>query len=153
MPIWYTGTLGRTAGTAEQALGSAQYPILVAPTGEIYNHENGSARTGEATPFLQSGPIELGEGDTVYSIKQIIADEKTLGDTQFRLTYALYPGLPSGSGNMGQNPQTITIPRFTTAPTDVRILARQVEIEFLENQAVQWRVGKPRLKVAAGGPR
>lgn len=160
-PIWYVGTLKRSCGSADQAFnqGLAQFPVMVAPTGEIYNHESGSARTGEAAAFLQTGPVELDNGGNIYYINGIVADEKTLGDTTLTLSYAMWPGLPTvGSTSASATPQnasgTIQVNAFgKTQPVDLRIAARQVAVGFYENNPVQWRVGTPRLMVQQGGGR
>ncbi len=149
---WTIGTLARTAGFPN---GSMQYPLMASAAGLMYEHEFGNLRTGEATAFVESGPIELGVGDQIMSITQILTDEKTLGDISLGLYYSMDPALPYSA--VGTNPQLNellkSIALFTRTPTNVRLTARQVRLRFTEARPTAWRVGDVRLGVVAGGRR
>lgn len=104
-----------------------------------------SATTGEASlvPFLESGPIELGDGDTVMRVQRIVPDERNLGDVEARFFAALMP----------TDTETELGPFTLTAPTPVRFSARQVRMRVEEVRAVDWRLGTTRLGIIPGGRR
>jgi len=136
---WMIGSLGRTAGTDR---GVFNYPIMVSTDGYVYEHEVGVTYDG-ATPFAQTGPIELGQGDRIMVARQLIADEKTQGSVgvQFLTSFA-----PNGS----QSTRTYTIDSIYTP---VRFTGRQVEMKITGDSLTDWRVGVMRLDAVAGGER
>lgn len=78
---WSTGTLGRTAVTSR---GIFLQPILFDSSGNPYEHEVGNTYkdVGDTAkvPYVESGPIELGNGDRVLSATSLIPDVTSLGD-------------------------------------------------------------------------
>ena len=139
--IWYFGDLARTDGVDR---GAHQHPIWVIPVsgaGHPVEHEK-SNNYDNATPFAESGPVEIGNGDQVMTVLHIIPDEKTLGDVVATMTFKNYPtdgGTEvSGISLVGQ--------------TDVRATGRTVQLK-LEQVSPEWRVGNFRLDVAPGGRR
>jgi hypothetical protein len=123
--------------------------IVKASADATTNNTNGdtaaSGTTGEEilVPFLESGPVEIGQGDNVMRVQQIIPDEKTLGDVAMRFFSALNPT----DTEVERGPYTLT------APTGVRFTARQVRMRVEEVRATDWRVGTVRLGVILGGRR
>jgi len=140
--VWYVGKLARLAGVDAGAL---QYPIMIEKSGAnsvIYEHEKGLDR-GTEVAYLESGPIEIGAGDSMLAMTQLIPDEKNLGDVDVRLYSRLHPtGLESVHG-----------PFSTAEPTPVRITARQVRLRLEENVERDWRVGPFRAEVVPSGRR
>jgi hypothetical protein len=142
---WGNGELVRTAGIDR---GAFDYPFL-SSVETIFQHDRGTTKPGADAPFLESGPVELGRGDRVMNVLQIIPDEATtdgqqgLGSTQADLFFRLYPTADEESAGP-----------FTMAnPTDVRIQARQVRLRLTEVTPGDWRVGEVRLQVEPGGRR
>jgi hypothetical protein len=82
---WWFGKLARTCAVGA---GIFAYPVMVDPSGAIWEHERGWSYAGAAgpfaRPFARSGPTELpgvmGQGDQRMLIKGFVADEKALGD-------------------------------------------------------------------------
>lgn len=142
--VWTIGTIIRTDGIDRAFL---QYPIYGSATGACYEHENGTARADEGgsptyLPYIESGPIEIGEGDTVMHVTRYIPDEATLGTVTTQLYSRLYP--TATETDHGQ---------FTHAnPTSMRVTARQVRVKHVTVSG-DWRVGTPRLEVRPGGKR
>ena len=136
---WMIGSLGRTAGTDR---GVFNYPLMVSDDGYVYEHEVGVSYDG-ATPYAQTGPIELGSGDRIMVARQLIADEKTQGSVgvQFLTSFA-----PNGS----QTTKTYTIDSIYTP---VRFTGRQVEMKITGDSLTDWRVGIMRIDAVAGGER
>jgi len=142
---WFIGKdLNRTAAVDR---GVFNYPMAFANTGDLYDHERGTTylATDDATaivPFAESGPIEIGQGDQTMVIRQIISDEKTLGDVTAKLHASLYPTATE-----------TTFGPFTLAePTSVRLLGRQVRLR-LDQVTPEWRVGTVRLDIVPAGGR
>ena len=139
---WSFGSVGRNCGVPYQAGAATQVPVLIDANGVIYDHETGDARTGQ-TVYLESGPMELGEGDQVMRVQRIVPDDKTLGNVTALLYTALFPD----DSEVANGPYTLS------SPTSVRVTARQVRLRLTEAVASAWRVGVVRLGAIAGGRR
>lgn len=143
---WYTGRLSRTCGVDAGALAS---PVMGNYTGKLYEHEKTFDRpvaSGEAVadiPFIESGPVELAEGDDVMYVSQLLPDEKRLGQVQYYLYVAMYP-----------DEDEVRYGPFSTAKlTDVRLSGRQVRVRVEEVVTEDWRHGVVRLDVTPAGRR
>jgi hypothetical protein len=75
-------------------------------------------------------------------MQQIIPDEKTLGDVDLYLRTSFYPT----ETEVREGPFT------PVNPTDIRLTARQVRLEIVQDQP-GWRVGTIRADVEMGGER
>jgi hypothetical protein len=139
---WYVGRLARLAGVDAGAL---QYPVMIEKSGSnsiIYEHEKGLDH-GTEVPYLESGPLEIGNGDTLLAATKLIPDEKTLGDVAVTLFSRLHP---TGT--------EVTHGPFSAAePTPVRVTARQVRLRLTEGVERDWRVGTFRMQVVPSGRR
>lgn len=139
---WTFGLLARTCGVTQQANATNPVPVMVSSTGTVYDHETGNVRTG-STAFLESGPMQLGDGDNVLRVQRIIPDDETLGDVTASLYTSLYPDAA----------ETLNGPYTLSATTSVRLTARQVRLRLTEAAASSWRVGLIRLGAILGGRR
>lgn len=139
---WVTGTLSRTAGVPHQP-GTNPYPVMAKALGVIYDHESGTARDGEGTPSLESGPIEIADGDRLMGIQKVVPDDKTAGD----VTLTLYTAPNPDTAEATNGPYTLS------AQTSIRVQARQVRMKLTEAVATAWRVGVVRLGVVLGSRR
>ena len=136
---WNIGTLSRLAGVDA---GVYTYPIMVDANGYIYEHEVGFDYDS-AVLYAQSGPIELGTGENIMNVRQVIPDEQTLGEALVSFTSRFYPtGVESTFG-----------PYTAANPTSVRFSGRQVEMKVTGNTLSDWRIGVMRLEATAGGRR
>ena len=137
---WSIGSMARTAGTDR---GVFSYPIMVDPSGYVYEHEVGVAYDG-AAPFARSGPIELGDGERLLVAKQLIADEDTQGSVSLQFTTKFAPNGPETTSNYTLN----------ALYTPVRFTGRQIEMRITgASPATDWRVGTIRLDAVPGGMR
>lgn len=137
---WTYGALSRAAGVTFQAkVGNT--PVLIDADGNIFDHETGDARTG-MTVFLESGPMQIGEGDRVVHATRIVPDDKTLGDVSATLFASDYPDDVEESESVS-----------LASPTDVRITGRQFRLRLQEAVATAWRVGVVRIAGVLGGMR
>lgn len=138
--IWYYGTLDRTAGTGSN--GVLQYPIMVSSEGIVYDHEVANFRD-ERSPTMRTGPLELGDGDNVIMLKRFIPDERTSGSVKVNFYARQWPN----------GPMTTYGPFDATSPSDLRITARQMEIEYVGDPDIDFRVGVFRFDAQSGGRR
>lgn len=136
---WSVGRLARNAGVPSGVLAA---PVLLASDGKFYQHETGESR-GSETPYVESGPIEVGDGERFLDMQTLLPDEKTLGDTSasFYVTDA-----PTES-------ETLYGPYSLANPTSVRFQTRQMRVRFQEVRQTAWRIGVPRLGFVPGDRR
>jgi len=108
----------------------------------LQEHETGSAYTFASSPFVESGAIQIGAGDRIMAVNEVIPDEKTLGSVTANFKTRLFPtGSETDHGN-------VTL----TNPTSVRFQGREIRMR-LTNSTSNWRVGSFRLNAIAGGKR
>lgn len=137
----YLGQLDRTSGVDA---GIYPYPIMADSGGSLYRHEIPGATylnpAGSAlTPYAESGPFELGQGDAVMDILEYIPDEKSLGDVALSLITSYYP--------LGT--ETVNGPFSAANPTPLRLNARQMRLK-IEQVRHGWRFGVPRFDLQPG---
>ena len=136
---WNIGTLARTAGTDA---GVFVNPMAVSTDGYVYEHEVGFAYDS-ASVYAESGPVQLGNGDNIMSVRQVVPDEQTLGEAVVSFKTRNYPtGTQSTFG-----------PYTAANPTDVRFAARQVNMKVTGAVLADWRVGIFRLDAVPSGKR
>lgn len=138
---WVTGTLTRHAGVT--MIPPNPNPVMVNASGTIFTHETGTGRNSEGTPSLESGPLELEDGDNLVQIQSILPDDKTVGNVNLTLYTAPNPDTTETSNG----------PYTLTARTTLRVKARQVRIKLTEAVASAWRVGTIRLGVVKSSRR
>lgn len=136
---WSIGQLVRLCGTDR---GAFNYPIMIGSDGTVYEHEAGFGY-GSASLYARSGPVELGSGDNVMTVRGMVPDERTAGDVT--VTFYVKP-FPNGDEE--------TFGPYTAAnPVDFLFTGRQVEVKYTGSALADWRVGTPRLDVVARGGR
>lgn len=136
---WNMGTMARTAAIPR---GVFNNPIMVDTAGDLWDHETGSTYDGD-TPYAETGPIELGNGDQRMRVRRVIADEKTSADVTVTFKTRNWP---NGS-------ETSYGPYSIANPTTARFSGRQVRLRVDGSVATAWRWGVPRLELQAGGKR
>jgi len=136
---WAIGSLARTAGTDR---GVFTNPLMISSDGYIYEHEVGFTYDG-STPYAESGPYEIGNGDNIMSVRRVIPDEQTLGEVVVSFKTRMYP----------MATETTYGPYSAAQPTDVRFAARQVKVRYTGDVLDDWRVGVNRFDVVAMGKR
>lgn len=142
---WVTGALARTCGISSQP-GTSALPVMMDADSAVFDHETGSARNSEGTVSLESGPIELGDGDHLMQVQSVVPDDKTTADTVGSaktpaVTLTMYGAQNPDAAETTYGPFTLT------AKTTLRAKMRQVRLKLLEVSAAAWRVGVIRLGV------
>jgi len=136
---WAIGLMSRTAGTDR---GVFKNPLMVSADSYIYEHEVGFTYDS-VNPYAQSGPIEIGTGENIMSVRSVIPDEQSLGEVAISFTSRLYP--TSAESTYG--------PFSAKAPTDARFSGRSVKMKVTGNVLDDWRVGVMRLETTTAGKR
>ena len=137
----YTITIADTA-TADTGGGGT---VEILYENVLYNHENGHDDDGSAmTAYIESGDMDLGEGDQTWSIHRIIPDIHFKGaDSTDEVTISL-----NGHDWPADSQTSIASATFTssTAQAHIRARARQVSMKVQSSGAgYGWRVGYVRL--------
>lgn len=137
--FWTLHTFARTACAPR---GVFNNPIMATTDGYLYDHETGASYSS-GTPYAESGPIELGQGDRIMRARRLICDELTAGDVNVSFKVRDWP-----------NDSETTYGPYTPAnPTSVRFSGRQVKLYVAGDQATSWRWGTGRLDVVEGSKR
>lgn len=139
---WVFGELERVAGVTRRAGAVVPVPVMVDEDGNLYDHETGDDH-GDSTPHVESGPVEIGDGNHIMRVQRIVPDDKTMGDVNISIYTSMYPNAD----------ETLNGPYTLANPTSVRLTARQVRIRIEEEVAAAWRVGVPRFGVRPVGRR
>lgn len=137
---WDIGALARLAACDR---GVFVNPIMADADGYLYDHETGSVYTGASDPYAESGPLEIGDGENIAKVREMVIDEKTQGDVEVTFYARDWP-----------NGAETTFGPYTPAnPAQIRFAARQAKMRVTGDVATAWRWGAPRLDVVAGGRR
>ena len=145
---WSFGTIARTAYLGDSKLFSG--PFAASTNGYLYDHEFGTDDDGAGMDCsLESGGIEIGEGDGFMHIGKAIPDFKSLtGFVDVTLKGKEYP---QDTAEVTSGPHAVA---STTKYINPRLRARQVQI-LLESDAVgdHWRFARIRLELRQHGRR
>ena len=136
---WTIGQIARTSGVDR---GVFRRPIWAASNGYTYNHEIGLNYDG-ASVFAESGPISLGNGDSILKATMLMPDEKTQGDVTATFKTRFYPNDTERSYG----------PYSMANPTPVRFSGRQMRLRVDGARLADWRVGIMRIDATSGGKR
>ena len=162
---WYTVSLGRTTwlgayvyekpiATEYNASATANISTILGLTAGasfIYEHESGNNQAdGTAiTAFLETGSVEIADGDQLMSISKLVPDFDNLTNTMTaRLTLEQYP---QSSSNVTSNASITS----TTEKVSVRGRGRAVKIRYTTNTVndTPWRLGSQKLEIRPDGRR
>jgi hypothetical protein len=115
---------------------------MVSSDGYIYEHEVGYNYDGSSL-FAESGPVQLGNGDNIMSVRQVVPDEQTLGEAVVSFKTRNYPtGTQSTFG-----------PYTAANPTSLRFSGRQVNVKVTGAVLADWRIGVMRLDAVPSSKR
>ena len=162
---WYTVSLGRTTwlgayvyekpiATEYNASATANISTILGLTAGasfIYEHESGNNQAdGTAiTAFLETGSVEIADGDQLMSVSKLVPDFDNLANTMTaRLTLEQYP---QSSSNVTSNASITS----STEKVSVRGRGRAVKIRYTTNTVddTPWRLGSQKLEMRADGRR
>ena len=157
--IWYFGTLVRTAWIDR---GIRSFPIA-ASSSYLYNHETGYDDDGSAmTSFIESSPMDIGDGEKFTLIQKVIPDLTFEGSTSqsspaanFTIKARNEPGLAYNNTSSGTATRTSTSPVETfTNQLNLRTRGRSFALRVNSDAlGVKWRLGSPRVSIRPDGRR
>jgi len=156
---WYYGTLARDVWLDR---GLRRNP-LAGGAGYIYNQESGFDDDGVAmSSFIESAPIDMGDGDKFSFIKRIIPDITFNGSTAlsspsatFTIKARNFPGANFSDTETGTTSRTSTSPvEAFTEKLDVRVRGRSFALRIASDAlGSKWKLGSPRVDIRADGRR
>ncbi len=145
---WLSDDLGRTAW---DAAGVIAQPLATASNLLIYEHESGTSADGSAlTTFVETGDVDINEGNDLYNISDCIPDLDLVGadaDNKVDLTlksriYPLGAQVSNGPHQIGAD----------TTKLSIRATGRQIAFRLASNSTkLFWRAGKQRFDVELSG--
>ena len=145
---WSFGTLARTAYIGDSKLFSG--PFAAGTTGYLYDHEYGVDDDGAAmTATLETGDIDIAEGDSFMHIGKAVPDFKEL--TGFVNVTFKGREYPQASEQVTNGPFSVS---GTTKYISPRMRARQISI-YMESDQMgdHWRFSRMRLELRPHGRR
>lgn len=136
---WSIGALARTSGVDA---GVFSTPIWMTTDGKAVNHEIGNQTAGAAV-YAESGPVQIGTGDTTMSVVELIPDERTQGQATVTFKTRFYPNDTERSYG----------PYSMANPTNTRFTGRQIAMRVTGADNTDWRWGVPRIDARPGSAR
>jgi hypothetical protein len=161
--IWYYGTLSRTAWVDRGVL---DYPMAAGNDGILYNHEYEIDDQSGASPaaiesFIQSSPIDLGDGEVFSYVRKLIPDlnfrTSTNPSPQVDITIDAF----NYNGGLQVSSDTANIVKSSSVPVeqytekvDLRVRGRAIALKISSDQVgTSWRSGLNRLDIRPDGKR
>ena len=156
--VWYYGTLNRDAWIDR---GIRTFPIA---TGNslLYNHELTNDDDGSAmTSFIESGPMDMGDGDKFVSIKQMLPDITFNGSSNPTPSVSFTLKAKNSAGGNFLQTESKDTARSTTTPIeqftdkiDYRLRGRSFAIKVESTGVgVKYKLGTPRVDMRPDGRR
>jgi hypothetical protein len=161
--VWYYGSFGRTAWIDR---GIFDFPFAANADGYIYEHEIGfddgtTNPTTAINAYIQSSPIDIGDGEQFMLLRKMIPD------VDFRDSTALLPdvditldvkNVPDGTYSKTETDTFVkTQAASVSARTEqlyFRLRGRQMRFKIASDDlGVTWRLGSPRLDIRTDGRR
>lgn len=142
---WSIGALPRTAW---QDRGVFPQQLAMGSDNHLYRHEEGWLNAGAprlSTIYADSGALELGNGDLIADITQIIPDENTRGEVEVRFSTKFTP-----NGDEFQEGPFLVRP---DGYTDARFSGRQAAMRIEPTIDDDFRIGRFRLDITTAGER
>ena len=157
--VWYFGSMVRTAWLDR---GTRQDP-LAAGSQYIFRHEVGYDDDGSAmSSFIESSPIDIGDGDKFTYISKIIPDltfDGSTGTTDPQATFTVksrnFPGVAFSSTDSGDAVRSSSSPvELFTSQLHVRSRGRSFALRVESSTlGTRWKLGSPRVDVRQDGRR
>jgi hypothetical protein len=161
--VWYYGTFGRTAWIDR---GIFDFPFAANSDGFVYEHEigfdDGTTDPVSAIPaYIQSSPIDIGDGEQFMFIRRMIPD------VDFRNSTANLPetnitidvkNAPDGTYSSSQTDVFVKTQAASvndrTEQLYFRLRGRQMRFKIASDElGVDWRLGSPRIDIRSDGRR
>ena len=156
--LWYYGTMARQAW-----LDRGIRTLPVATGGQyLYNHEVGYDDDGSAmTSFIESAPIDIGDGDKYVSLREVVPDITFNGstslnpDVDFTVKTKNFPGANFAQSESGNTQRTATSPvEQFTEKLNYRLRGRSFALRIDSTSlGTKYKLGTPRVDIREDGRR
>jgi len=156
--VWYYGTLARQAW-----LDRGIRTLPMATGGQyLYNHETGYDDDGSAmASFIETAPIDIGEGDKFVFLKRVIPDitfngsTATNPDVEFTMKVKSFPGSNFSQTQDGNTQRSSTSPvEQFTEKLDYRLRGRAFALRIDSTSlGTKYKLGTPRVDIRPDGRR
>jgi hypothetical protein len=156
--VWYYGTLARQAWLDR---GIRTLPMATGGS-YLYNHEVGYDDDGSAmTSFIESAPIDIGDGDKFVFLKRVIPDVTFDGstsvnpDVSFTMKAKNFPGSNFNETTEGATQRSATSPiEQFTEKLDYRLRGRSFALRIDSTSlGTKYKLGTPRVDIREDGRR
>lgn len=143
--LWWVGRLERTTWEDRGAL---KNPLATDRNGQTFNHEIGDDADGEPiVAFIDSGDFDLGEGDSMMFIDEVIPDFTVQNNVKLYFKTRYYP-------LSDQVREYIGVVYPDTLKIDTRIRGRQMAFRIESNEIGDyWKYGSTRVNQRTDGKR
>ena len=156
--VWYYGTMDRQAWLDR---GIRTLPVA---TGDqyLYNHEIGYDDDGSAmTSFIESAPIDIGDGDKYVSLREVVPDITFNGstslnpDVDFTIKTKNFPGANFAQTESGNTQRSSTSPvEQFTEKLNYRLRGRSFALRIDSTSlGTKYKLGTPRVDIRQDGRR
>lgn len=161
--IWYYGTLDRSFWVDR---GILPKPIAAGQNGILFFHESGNddaideETLNPINAYIESSPIDLGEGDNFMFISRILPDVSFRESENDNPTLDLTLKMQDYPGETFSQSKASTVTRSATVPIDqyteqlyVRLRGRAMVLraESDDQLRTRWRLGSPRVDLRPDG--
>ena len=156
--LWYYGSLARQAWLDR---GIRNLPL--ATGGQyLYNHEVGYDDDGSAmSSFIESAPMDIGDGNNFVSIKRVIPDVTFAGSTSINPSVSFTVKSKNFPGGGFEQTGSVDTERSATSPVekftnklDYRIRGRSFVLRLDSTSlGTKYKLGTPRIDVRQDGRR
>tara|TARA_B100000242_G_scaffold51558_1_gene30846 strand:- start:501 stop:1229 length:729 start_codon:yes stop_codon:yes gene_type:complete len=157
--VWYYGDIVRTAWLDR---GVRSFPIA-ANSPSLFNHETGfDDDTTAMASFIESAPMDIGDGEKFLSLRRLIPDLTFTGSVQgsspsatFTVKARDFPGSDFLQTSDGTATRTATSPvEQFTEKLDYRIRGRSFAIKLASSAlGCKFKLGTPRVDIREDGRR
>ena len=161
--VWYYGTFGRTAWIDR---GIFDFPFAANADGFVYEHEigfdDGTTDPVSAIPaYIQSSPIDIGDGEQFMLIRRMIPDvdfkNSTANLPETNITIDV-KNAPDGTYSSSQTDVFVKTQAASvndrTEQLYFRLRGRQMRFKIASDElGVDWRLGSPRIDIRSDGRR
>jgi hypothetical protein len=161
--VWYYGTFGRTAWIDR---GIFDFPFAANADGFVYEHEigfdDGTTDPVSAIPaYIQSSPIDIGDGEQFMFIRRMIPDvdfkNSTANLPETNITIDV-KNAPDGTYSSSQTDVFVKTQAASvndrTEQLYFRLRGRQMRFKIASDElGVDWRLGSPRIDIRSDGRR
>lgn len=157
--LWYFGSMVRTAWIDR---GVKQFPVA-AGSSYLYSHEVGyNDDTSAMSSFVETGSIDLDDGDRFLFLRRIIPDLTFKGSTEnsspqgtITIKARDFPGSGTDDTDSGTISRTVSSPvEEFTDQIHLRVRGRSFKFRFESDASdTRWRLGTPRADIRTDGRR